>query len=209
MLSIPRHVIDLADSQRAVSFTQSFGGQRSTSHEPADLLGRRDTWPPVWKDKEQHDPSAANGSSIMLLAEFGNHALLLAGDGHAPDLATALERLSSERHPASAPPPVPLAAFKLPHHASEKNLSRAVLETVDCTRYLISTDGSGHGHPDHQALLRILRYSRRTPQLLFNYATKTTLPWRDSKSDILEMGFQDYLTQFPANPAGSFILNLN
>jgi hypothetical protein len=147
----------------SISFTQSFGGQRSTSHEPADLLGRRDTWPPVWKDKEQHDPSAANGSSIMLLAEFGNHALLLAGDGHAPDLATALERLSSERHPASAPPPVPLAAFKLPHHASEKNLSRAVLETVDCTRYLISTDGSGHGHPDHQALLRILRYSRRTP----------------------------------------------
>src|SRR5262249_34970881 len=77
---------------------------------PAHLLGRRDTWPPVWKDKEQRDPSAANGSSIMLLAEFGNHALLLAGDGHASDLAAALARLSAERNPTSAPRPIPLAA---------------------------------------------------------------------------------------------------
>jgi beta-lactamase superfamily II metal-dependent hydrolase len=176
---------------------------------PADLLGRRNTWPPVWKDEERRDPSAANGSSIMLLAEFGDHALLLAGDGHAPDLAAALKRLSGERNQASAPPALPLAAFKLPHHASEKNLTRAVLETVDCNRYLISTDGSGHGHPDHQALLRILRYSRRSPQLFFNYATNTTLPWGDSKSDILEMGFQDYETQFPTNPADGLILNLD
>jgi beta-lactamase superfamily II metal-dependent hydrolase len=176
---------------------------------PADLLGRRDTWPPVWKNEEQRDSSAANGSSVMLLAEFGDHALLLAGDGHAPDLAAALKRLSVERNPASAPTPVPLAAFKLPHHASEKNLTRALLETIDCTRYLISTDGSGHGHPDHQALLRILSYSRRPPQLLFNYATKTTLPWRDSRSDVLHMGFQDYLTQFPNNPADGLILHLN
>ena len=61
---------------------------------PADLLGRRDNWPPVWKDGEQRDPSNANGSSIMLLAEFDDHALLLAGDGHAPDLAAALEVLN-------------------------------------------------------------------------------------------------------------------
>ena len=171
---------------------------------PADLLGRRDTWPPVWRDSEQRDPSVANGSSIMLLAEFDNHTLLLAGDGHANDLAAALVRLSSNAGSA----PFPLAAFKLPHHGSEKNLTRAVLEKVDCNRYLISTDGSTHGHPDHQALLRILRYSKRSPHLLFNYAEKTTLPWRDSKSDILNMGFQDYTAQFPSNPADGPILEL-
>jgi hypothetical protein len=174
---------------------------------PADLLGRRDAWPPGWKDGERSDPSVANGSSIMLLAEFDGHALLLAGDGHANDLAAALERLSSTRNAASVP--LPLAAFKLAHHGSEKNLTRAVLEKVDCDRYLISTDGSTHGHPDHQALLRILRYSRRSPHLLFNYAEKTTLPWHDSKSDILNMGFQDYTTQFPSNPAEGLLLELD
>ena len=152
---------------------------------PADLLGRRDNWPPVWKDGEQRDPSNANGSSIMLLAEFDDHALLLAGDGHAPDLAAALEVLSNARNAASAP--LSLSGFKLPHHGSAKNLTRAVLEKVDCNRYLISTDGSNHGHPDHQALLRILRYSKRSPQLLFNYAGETTLPWRE-----LEIGYPQH-----------------
>jgi hypothetical protein len=175
---------------------------------PTDLLGRRDSWPPVWNDKEQRDPSAANGSSIMLLAEFEDHALLLAGDGHAPDLATALGRLTRERNPASADL-FPLAAFKLPHHGSEKNLTQGVLETIDCSRYLISTDGSTHGHPDHQALLRILRFSRRSPKLLFNYAANTTLPWRDSKSDVVAMGFQDYATQFPANLADGVIVEFD
>jgi hypothetical protein len=174
--------------------------------DPADLLGRRDTWPPVWKDEEQRDPSAANGSSIMLLAEYDNHALLLAGDGHAPDLTAALERLSRERNTPSTP--FPLAAFKLPHHASENNLTRAVIEKIDCGRYLISTDGSIHRHPDHQALLRILRYSKRSPELLFNYLADTTRPWRDSKSDVVDAGFQDYETRFPANPADGLILGL-
>ena len=174
---------------------------------PADLLGRRDTWPPVWKDREQQDSSAANGSSIMLLAEYAGNALLLAGDGHAPDLAAALERLCRERSEPSAA--FPLAAFKLPHHASDKNLTRAVLEKVICSRYLISTDGSHHGHPDQQALLRILRYSKRPPELFFNYVSDTTRPWRDSKSDVVNAEFQDYETRFPANAGDGLILELN
>jgi hypothetical protein len=83
-----------------------------------------------------------------------------------------------------------------------------VIERIDCGRYLVSTDGSTHRHPDHQALLRILRYSQRSPELLFNYAARTTLAWRNSKSDILAMGFQDYATEFPANPADGLILDL-
>ena len=170
----------------------------------ADLLGRRDTWPPVWKDEEQRDPSKANGSSIMLLAEYDDQGLLLAADGHAPDLAAALERLCHERNVASTR--LPLAAFKLPHHGSQKNLSRAVIEKTDCRSYLISTDGSGHRHPDHQALLRVLRYSSQAPQLLFNYDADTTRPWRDSKADVVRAGFQDYQTSFPDNPADGLIL---
>jgi hypothetical protein len=180
--------------------------QASQSAGPADLLGGRNTWPPVWKDEEQRDPSDANGSSIMLLAEYDRHALLLAGDGHAPDLAAALETLCHARNVPSTP--FPLTAFKLPHHGSEKNLTRAVLEKVNCSRYLISTDGSNHGHPDHQAMLRILSYSRNRPELMFNYLADTTRPWRDSKSDIIDAGFQDYDTRFPDNRSDGLILSL-
>jgi hypothetical protein len=171
---------------------------------PADLLGRRDTWPPVWNDDEQRDSSKANGSSIMLLAEYDDQALLLAADGHAPDLVAALDRLCRERHVASMR--LPLAAFKLPHHGSQKNLNRAVIEKTDCSRYLISTDGSGHRHPDHQSVLCLLRYSSQPPELLFNYDADTTRPWRDSKADVLEAGFPDYQTAFPENPEDGLIL---
>jgi len=179
---------------------------------PADLLGRRDNWPPQWRDGEQEDPSAANGSSIMLLAEYGAHTLLLPGDGHAPDLAAALGRVCRERRAPDGR--LPLAAFKLSHHGSDNNLTRAVLERVDCRRYLVSTDGSSHRHPDQQALLRILRYSKGTPELHFNYAVGTTLPWRDSKSDVLDadrvgVALDDYATRFPDDPADGLILELD
>ena len=178
-----------------------------TTAGPSDLLGRRDSWPPVWKDTEQRDSSRANGSSIVLLAEYEGHAVLLAGDGYAPDIAEGVDRLRRERN---APlEPFSLAAFKLPHHGSEKNLSRDVLEKVDCSRYLISTDGSGHGHPDPLALLRILRHSCRPPQLLFNYEADTTRRWEDSKSAIVRGALQDYETRFPANPADGLILEIS
>ena len=173
---------------------------------PADVLGPSDTWPPVWKDGEQRDSSFANGSSIMLLAEYGEHALLLAGDAHAPDIATALKRLLDERQMSSTA--FPVDAFKLPHHGSAHNLTQAVLERVDCSRYLISTDGSGRPrHPDHQALLRILRYSRRRPHLLFNYSGDTTRPWGESKADVVNE-FRDFDITFPTKAEDGLILEL-
>jgi len=172
---------------------------------PDDLLGRRDTWPPVWKDGEGTDPSAANGSSIMLLAEYGEKALLLVGDGHAPDLAAALDRLRAERRMAA---PLPLSAFKLSHHASENNLTQEVLGKIDCARFLVSTDGSVHRHPDHQALLRILRYVTRRPELLFNYRVDTTRLW-DEKKSVVTRKFQDYDTGYPSDAADGLILSVD
>jgi len=170
---------------------------------PDDLLGRRDTWPPVWKDGEGRDPSAANGSSIMLLAEYDGHALLLAGDGYAPDIAAAIDRVRAQRNLAA---PFPLDAFKLSHHASENNLTRDVLEGIDCRRFIVSTDGTVHRHPDHQALLRILRYVPTRPELLFNCRADTTRPWEEKKSDVTRK-FQDYDTRFPTVPADGLTLS--
>jgi hypothetical protein len=172
---------------------------------PGDLLGRGDTWPPEWKDGEKRDPSVTNGSSIMLMAEYQGRALLLAGDAHAPDIADALERLRRERN--AGPQPLSVAAFKLSHHGSDKNLTQAVMEQIDCSRYLVSTDGSSHRHPDHQALLRILRYSKQPPRILFNYASATTRPWAESKDDVVAV-FPGYEPRYPDDPARGLILDL-
>lgn len=194
-----------------IKWPDLLGGDEDSSavaaSDPDDLLGRSDTWPPEWKDGEGRDPSITNGSSIMLLAEYNNHALLFAGDGHAADLVDGLERICRER--GGPPSGLPLAAFKLPHHGSERNLTGALLEKIDCSRYLISTDSSSHFHPDHQALLRILRYSKRAPQLLFNYASDITLKWSENKSDVIDADFPDYTTEYPTNPSDGLIVDLN
>jgi len=189
------------------AWTDVLGGrdEPAVAAAPDDLLGRRDTWPPVWKDGESRDPSVANGSSIVLLAEYRGQALLLAGDGHAPDMVAALDRLRVRRGLQGA---LPLAAFKLSHHASENNLTRALLEKIDCRRFLVSTDGSVHRHPDHQALLRILRYVPQRPELLFNYRSDTTRPWDERKRDVTKK-FQDYDTRYPDDPAAGIVLRLD
>lgn len=172
----------------------------------SELLGHHDSWPPVWKEGEESDTSAANGSSISLLAEFAGHAILLAGDAFAKDIVEGLSRLMHERGLQSRE--FPLSAFKLSHHGSHRNLTRSLLEKIRCGRYLISTDGSGHFHPDQQALLRILRYSRVTPELHFNYLSVTTRPWRGSMADVVDEGFQSYETYFPDVPEEGLILHL-
>jgi hypothetical protein len=188
-------------------WTDVLGGvdQPAGIEAPDDLLGRRDVWPPAWKDGERRDPSVANGSSIVLLAEYRGQALLLAGDGHAPDMAAALDRLRAERRLQTA---LPLAAFKLSHHASENNLTRELLEKIDCRRFIVSTDGSVHRHPDHLALLRILRYVTKRPEFLFNYRSDTTRPWHERKRDVTK-NFQDYDTRFPDDPAAGITVSFD
>ena len=190
------------------AWSDVLGGEEDSSKDalPADVLGPSDTWPPVWKEGEKRDSSFANGSSIMLLAEYGKHALLLAGDGHAPDIAKVMKRLLEERKLSSTS--FPVSAFKLPHHGSAHNLTQEVLERVDCRPYLISTDGTGRPrHPDHQALLRILRYSRQRPHLFFNYLGDTTRPWGESKADVVDGEFQDFDITFPTKAEDGLIMD--
>ena len=71
-----------------------------------------------------------------------------------------------------------LDAFKMPHHGSRRNLSREIVEAVDCPRFLVSTDGSRFGHPDPEALARVIKFGGERPELIFNYRTEKTLAWK-------------------------------
>jgi hypothetical protein len=119
------------------------------------------------------DDSPFNGSSIAMLAEFDGRRALLGADAH-PDLL--LEGIR-----AAAPSPggrLQLDAFKMPHHGSRRNLSREIVEAVDCPRFLVSTDGSRFGHPDPEALARVIKFGGERPELIFNYRTEKTLAWK-------------------------------
>jgi beta-lactamase superfamily II metal-dependent hydrolase len=119
------------------------------------------------------DAAVANGSSLALLAEFDGKAVLLGADAYAPVLEKSIRRLLA----AEGKERLRLDAFKVSHHGSDANTSPALLGLLDCERYLISTDGSIHGHPDDGAMSRILVYGGETKTLHFNYRNNRTMVW--------------------------------
>lgn len=126
--------------------------------------------------KSRLDPSIANGSSIALLLEYEGRRCALLGDAHAPETETALRTAARDRGERV----LRLDAMKVAHHGSERNVSDGLLAAVDCARFLFSSDGSKHGHPDAAAIERIVRCAVRPPHLIFNYRSEKTAPWEDT-----------------------------
>jgi len=120
------------------------------------------------------DKGEPNGSSIALLAEFGGASILLAADAHAPVLIESIGKLLKERNLQG---PLKIDAFKVSHHASQKNVSSELIQLLDCPKYLISTNGSHFCHPDRQAVARIIKHGGTNPAIYFNYKSPFNSVW--------------------------------
>lgn len=132
------------------------------------------------------DNSPANASSIALLLEYQDTRILLAGDAFSTDLKESVQLISPGQ-------PLELTAFKVPHHGSRRNLCKALIESVNCRCWLISTDGSRFQHPDDQAVARILIHSKHRPATVgFNVRSEFNEKW---DSDDWRQKF-DYCTTY-------------
>lgn len=118
------------------------------------------------------DSSKANGTSIALIVDYSDERWLLAGDAHSDVLLAGLQRFGD----AVGERPVRLDGVKLPHHGSARNITPDLLAAIDCSRFLVSTDGSYFKHPDRECIDLIVRAVDR-PELVFNYRTPFTEPW--------------------------------
>jgi hypothetical protein len=154
--------------------------------------------PALAKAPFEEDESAANGSSIALLAEYGGRRLLLPGDAHPVVLAKSMKRYSPDA-------PVPLDLFKLPHHGSAHNVSREMLGCVECSRYAFSTNGSVYNHPDEAAVSRVIidGRSRRNPQLIFNYRSSRNAVWAE---EILRRRYE-YAVLYPGQGSSGVVVS--
>ncbi len=119
------------------------------------------------------DNGAPNGTSIVLLAEFGGASALFGADAHAPVLAGSIAKLLARRKA----PRLKLDLFKVSHHGSQNNVSAELIQLLDCPRYLISTNGDHFYHPDRQAIARILKYGGDRKTLFFNYNNRLNEVW--------------------------------
>jgi hypothetical protein len=159
-----------------------------------DALGRGEVeWPPDIQELADSafggDESKANGSSIAFVAEYEGKRVLFAADAHAPVLQAGIERML-----VGDATQLPLDVFKVSHHGSRNNLSVELLGKIECSRYVISTNGARHRHPDPEAIARILAYGGDEPLLLFNHANEEQSRWDD---DDLRDEY-GYRTEYPA-----------
>lgn len=147
------------------------------------------------------DNSSANGSSIAFLAEYGGRSCLFTGDGFPSVLTVSLARLRQERGLDR----LVVDAIKLPHHGSRRNVSAELIRSVAGRAYLFSTDGSVFGHPDPEAVARVIRFGGPAPQLVFNYRSEQNRIWDDP---LLEQRY-GYQTRYPADGQSGLRLELD
>lgn len=165
-------------------------GQGAQGHDPG-MKPRPKEVPPLpavldtaWLEAEasirESDGSEANASSVSFVLEHEGKRLLLTGDATADVLTANLKRygaLVGEERPR-------IDLVKLPHHGSGANLTRKLVEAVGATRYLVSSDGTLHGHPDDSALARVILASPAPPTFYCNYASPRTQPWADRSGEV-------------------------
>lgn len=144
-----------------------------------DMLGvKRPDVEKLAEDNFHPDGSESNGSSIAAILEYGGNRVLLGADAHSAILEASLRKYMDEENLAR----IPLQAFKLAHHGSKANLSRNLLQLLDCGRYLVSTDGSGRqNHPNPETIARILMHGGPRPELIFNFRSEENEIWDDAR----------------------------
>jgi beta-lactamase superfamily II metal-dependent hydrolase len=111
------------------------------------------------------DRTTPNGSSIAFLAEYEGSSCLFLADAHSEIIEASLRRLAVERRVNR----IKVNAVKLAHHGSKNNLSRELLDQLSCKHYLVSTNGDKFGHPDAEAIARVIKYGGVAPEIHFNY----------------------------------------
>lgn len=117
-----------------------------------------------WALEEERDSSYTNGSSISFIIEYNTKKLLFLGDSHEDIIYEKLSELKSKGYELD------FEVIKLSHHGSNKNISKRLMNLIEGKRFLISTDGKRHGHPNMKALAKIITKSQvHKKELIFNY----------------------------------------
>lgn len=125
----------------------------------ANLDELRDAWV-AWLDAQEErvgrgdfqaaamaDKSIPNLSSLQLLVVHGKKTLLLTGDGRGDHL---LEALAEGGH-LDASGTIHVDVLKVPHHGSNRNVTRGFFQRVTADTYVISANGK-HDNPDYDTL---------------------------------------------------------
>ncbi len=132
---------------------------------PKQISATKETIEELLKPPFDEDDTATNGSSIAFILQVQNKKLLFLGDSHAGLIIHSLNEYQNKGV-------IIFDLIKVSHHGSFGNISLELLNKIDSERYLISTNGQRHGHPDKETIAHIItRKADFHRKLYFNYIT--------------------------------------
>ncbi|MBU5228002.1 hypothetical protein KQI36_15325 [Clostridium senegalense] len=108
------------------------------------------------------DKSKSNGASISFILEYKDKKLLFLGDSHEDIIIDNLEKYKNSGKSLD------FNVVKVSHHGSIKNNFNWI-KMIRAKRYLISTNGEKHGHPNEEVIARILQCNNKNKTFYFNY----------------------------------------
>ncbi|MBC7232321.1 MAG: MBL fold metallo-hydrolase [Chloroflexi bacterium] len=115
------------------------------------------------------DRSIPNLSSIMILAEADGKTILFTGDGRGDHLLQGLR----QAHLLDAKGRLHVNVLKLPHHGSNRNVSKTFFKNVTADQYVISANGM-YGNPDLATLIWIVETAKKQKRTIEIVATNET-----------------------------------
>lgn len=122
------------------------------------------------KQQENTKNSKVNASSIAMIMTYNQKKVLFLGDAQPEVVQKELEKRKYSKENR-----LKVSYVKLSHHGSKHNTTLGLIDLVDCNNFLISTNGTRHGHPDKEALARIASEISKRKQITnfyFNYEHK-------------------------------------
>lgn len=152
----------------ALEFSLLMKGEETTEHNIKSISKRTITFEDLVSVDDITDRSVTNGSSIAFILNIEGRNLLFLGDSHPDLIADQLQKITDEQGV-----PLHFDLVKISHHGSSKNTNTRLLDLIICTNYIISTDGTKHGHPDLSTLAKVINQSSSEKVYIYcNYHTE-------------------------------------
>jgi beta-lactamase superfamily II metal-dependent hydrolase len=131
------------------------------------------------------DRSIPNLSSIMLYVKQGTVTMLLTGDGRSDHLLDGLQAAG-----LLAGGTMHVSLLKLPHHGSDRDITKAFFHKVTADKYVVSANGKD-GNPDVATLIWLVEAAKEDGRPIKIYATNETpsIEKLRSEYDATEYGY--------------------
>lgn len=124
----------------------------------ADLAKNPDHEPNL----EDYD-ELANATSIAFIVKNDDFSMLMLGDSYPQNIERYMRKTYSDQKKLK------VKYVKVSHHGSLINSSTTLYDIIDCNNFIISTNGKTYGHPDREAIAKIVCHPHRSKDKIHIY----------------------------------------